>query len=77
MQKKVDSEIYDLSDEGIEITSLSFENIGEATQTATLKIRMSLESNYYLEGGGLMENYLIGWLSHLFFWKENKTNRHV
>lgn len=39
-----------LSDEGINVSGLIFENLGEATQAASIKIQMNIESNYILEG---------------------------
>lgn len=51
LEKVVAGEPLALNDEGVTVRSLNFENVGEATQTPTLKIRFSLESNFLLEGG--------------------------
>jgi Tfp pilus assembly protein PilW len=40
-----------LTDDGINIADINFENVGEATLAATVRIRMTVESNYILEGG--------------------------
>ncbi|MFC1727004.1 type II secretion system protein J [Patescibacteria group bacterium] len=49
---------FSLSDNGVSITALSFENVGEATQTASVKIQMTVDSNYLFEGGRtISENF--------------------
>lgn len=51
LKKVISGSSLDLSDEGVSIPTISFENVGEATQTATIKILMTVESRYVLEGG--------------------------
>ena len=51
MQKVIGGQAYDLTDAGVTISSLIFENVGEATQSASVKVNMTFDSNYLLEGG--------------------------
>ena len=58
LQKTASGQTWDLTTEEVAISNLSFENAVEATQTATIKIEMEVESNYLLEGGRrLSENF--------------------
>jgi hypothetical protein len=57
--EKVDNgQAWDLSTNEVVITDLSFGNLVEATQTATIEIRMTAESNYLLEGGRKLSEIL-------------------
>lgn len=40
-----------LTDEGISVSAITFENIGETTQIPTIRIQITVDSNYVLEGG--------------------------
>lgn len=51
LQKVEDGIPIELSDEGISVSAINFENIGGVTQIATIKIQMTIDSNYILEGG--------------------------
>lgn len=46
-----DGAAIELTDEGVSLTGVEFANLGEATQTATVRVQMVVESNYLLEGG--------------------------
>jgi len=54
LKKVVNGDSMALTDEGVSVSAISFENIGEATQTASIKIQMTLNSNYLLEAGRLV-----------------------
>ena len=43
-----------LSDPGISVNAVNFENLGEVDQKASVKIQMTFESNYLLEGGRIL-----------------------
>jgi competence protein ComGC len=51
LQKVVTGVGHDLSDQGVAITAIDFENISEATMPAVIKMSMTIQSNYILEGG--------------------------
>jgi len=51
LQKVEGGTPVELSDDGISVSAILFENIGEATQTATIRIQMTIDSLYVLEGG--------------------------
>lgn len=51
LQKVENGTPIELSDEGVSVSTIVFENIGEATQTATIRIQMAIDSLYVLEGG--------------------------
>ena len=51
LQKVEGGTPVELSDEGVSVSAIVFENIGEATQTATIRIQMTIDSLYVLEGG--------------------------
>ncbi|MBN1262894.1 MAG: hypothetical protein JW991_00895 [Candidatus Pacebacteria bacterium] len=57
--KKTDSgQTWDLTTNEVTVTDLSFTNTTEATQTAVIKIKVTAESNYLLQGGRkLSENW--------------------
>ena len=51
LEKVVGGQALALTDEGVSIGSATFTSVGEATQTASIKIQMTLDSNYLLESG--------------------------
>ena len=51
LKKTEGGEVWDLTTNEVTVSALSFENLTEATQSAIIKIRMDLESNYLLQGG--------------------------
>lgn len=51
LEKKMGSTVLNLSDEGVKVTAVNFENVGEATQAGTIKIQMTLESSYLFQSG--------------------------
>lgn len=51
LQKVEDGTPIDLTNEGVSVSAITFENIGEATQAATIRAQMTIDSNYLLEGG--------------------------
>ncbi len=46
-----DGQAWDLTTDEVIVSGLSFENLVESTQTATIKIEMTVQSSYLLEGG--------------------------
>jgi len=50
-RKTESGQTWDLTTEEVTVSNLSFQNLAEADQAASIKIRMTLESNYLLEGG--------------------------
>lgn len=51
LEKVVNGSSLALSDQGVSVLDINFENLGEATQTGTIKINFTTQSNYLLEGG--------------------------
>lgn len=58
LQKVVNDIPIGLSDSGISLSNPVFENLGEATQAASIRIRMEVNSNYLLEGGRVISEDL-------------------
>ena len=58
LQKIEDSQVWELTTNEVTVSGLSFENPIEATQTANIKIVMTVESNYLLEGGRKLSEIL-------------------
>lgn len=51
IQKVVSGSALSLNDEGVSITAIGFENVSEATMASTIKVQMTIQSNYLLENG--------------------------
>jgi len=58
LQKIKDSQVWELTTDEVTVSGLSFENPVEATQTASIKIVMTVESDYLLEGGRKLSEIL-------------------
>lgn len=58
LKKTEDGQTWNLTTDEVTVSGLSFENPVEATQTATIKISMTVESNYLLEGGRKLSEIL-------------------
>ncbi len=54
LKKEIGGSAYDLTDEGVVVKDLSFENIGAVTQKSSVRIKMTLDSNYLLESGRII-----------------------
>lgn len=51
LQKAKDGQVWDLTSDEVTVADLFFENVVEATQTSSIRVTMTVESNYLLEGG--------------------------
>lgn len=51
LQKVVSGVPIALNDSGVSVKNLNFENIGEAAQTDSIRIKMNIQSNYFFPGG--------------------------
>lgn len=53
--KATGGQTYSLHSDSFSVTALNFENVSLATQAASIRVNLSLKSNYFLEGGRQVE----------------------
>lgn len=59
LQKTENGQTWDLTTPEVTLANLSFQNPVEATQTASLHLTLTIESNYLLEGGRQLSEDLV------------------
>jgi hypothetical protein len=57
-RKTENGQTWDLTTEEVTVSNLSFQNLAEVDQAASIKIKMTLESNHLLEGGRRLSDYI-------------------